>query len=139
MNRQSKEKITALYCRIANDNKNADRPASRAQEERLLQYAADHGLKNPELFCDWGFSGTTFDRPEFQRMLREIEAGRVSDLVVKDLSRLSRDYISGGVLIDEMLPMLGVTLHTTQEGIYHPETSLQLRQAILSMVKGGRA
>ncbi len=139
MNRQSKEKITALYCRIDKQSKNRDAAASRAQEEILLQYAADHGLKNPELFCDWGFSGTTFDRPEFQRMLREIEAGRVSDLVVKNLSRLTRDYISGGVLIDEMLPMLGVTLHTTQEGIYHPETSLQLRQAILSMAKGGRA
>lgn len=70
MNRQS-NKITALYCRLAHYNKDLDVSIVRNQQENLLKYAIEHGLENPCFYCDCGFSGTTFDRPEFQSMLRE--------------------------------------------------------------------
>ena len=90
MNRQS-EKITALYCRLASFTE-ADILTAKNQMDRLAAYAAENGLQNPEFFCDWGFSGTNMERPEYQRMLHEVEAGRVNNLVVVSLCRLGRDY-----------------------------------------------
>ena len=72
MNRQS-NKITALYCRVGGSCGDMDGLIRRNQMERLAGYAAERGLQNPEFFCDWGFLGTTPERPEYQRMLREID------------------------------------------------------------------
>ena len=90
MNRQS-DKTTALYCRLASFTE-ADILTAKNQMDRLAAYAAENGLQNPEFFCDWGFSGTNMERPEYQRMLHEVEAGRVNNLVVVSLCRLGRDY-----------------------------------------------
>lgn len=94
MNRQS-NKITALYCRVGSSCGDMDGLIRRNQMERLAGYAAERGLQNPEFFCDWGFLGTTPERPEYQRMLREIDAGNVSDLVVVNLDRLWREREAG--------------------------------------------
>ena len=77
----------------------------------------EHGLQNPEFFCDWGFPGTTSERPEYQWMLQEIEAGNISDLVVMNVSRLWRDFMSGHKLYYTVLPDYGVTLHSLQDNI----------------------
>ena len=114
MNRQS-NKITALYCRIGGSCGDMDGLIRRNQMERLAGYAAERGLQNPEFFCDWGFLGTTPERPEYQRMLREIDAGNVSDLVVVNLDRLWREREAGYEFFRSVLPNHGVTLHILQD------------------------
>ncbi len=114
MNRQS-NKITALYCRVGGSCGDMDGLIRRNQMERLAGYAAERGLQNPEFFCDWGFLGTTPERPEYQRMLREIDAGNVSDLVVVNLDRLWREREAGYEFFRSVLPNHGVTLHILQD------------------------
>ncbi len=114
MNRQS-NKITALYCRVGSSCGDMDGLIRRNQMERLAGYAAERGLQNPEFFCDWGFLGTTPERPEYQRMLREIDAGNVSDLVVVNLDRLWREREAGYEFFRSVLPNHGVTLHILQD------------------------
>lgn len=114
MNRQS-NKITALYCRVGGSCGDMDGLIRRNQMERLAGYAAERGLQNPEFFCDWGFLGTTPERPEYQRMLREIDVGNVSDLVVVNLDRLWREREAGYEFFRSVLPNHGVTLHILQD------------------------
>ena len=66
------------------------------QKAVLSKYAADNGFTNPVFFIDDGVSGVTFDRPNFNRMIAEIEAGNVATVIVKDMSRLGRDYLKVG-------------------------------------------
>lgn len=116
MDRQS-DKITALYCRTDKPfNIGRDADIAHAQTDRLSRYVKEHGLKNPKFFCDWGFSGTTPNRPEYQRMLQDVEAGRVANLVVVNLSRLTRSSIDEGELISNVFPRNGVVLHSVKEG-----------------------
>ncbi len=114
MNRQS-NKITALYCRVGGSCGDMDGLIRRNQMERLAGYAAGHGLQNPEFFCDWGIPSTTPERPEYQRMLREIEAGNVSDLIVVSINRLWREWEAGYEFFCSVLPNHGVTLHILQD------------------------
>lgn len=114
MIRQS-NKITAVYCRLAHYDSEFDALAGQRQQNALLQYAAEHGLDNPQLFCDWGFSGTNDRRPEYQRMIREVKAGNVSAIVVKDLSRLSRNSADCFELVGSTLPKYGVALHSVND------------------------
>ena len=67
-----------------------------SQKALLSKYAADNGFSNPVFFIDDGVSGVTFDRPNFNRMIAEIEAGNVGTVIVKDMSRLGRDYLKVG-------------------------------------------
>ena len=144
MNRQS-QKITALYCRLAHYNNDFDIHNGWRQREILFQYAIGHGLENPCFYCDWGFSGTNPDRPEYKSMLREVENGNVENLVVLDLSQLMRNSPSCGELIDVTLPKHGVRLYSIRDGI-SPQTVPhwpQCRQIMLSLYceskRGGRA
>ena len=114
MKRQS-DKITAVYCRLAHYDGELDTLAGQHQQDALLEYAAAHDLEHPQLFCDWGFSGTDSRRPEYQRMLREVKAGNVSSIVVKDLSRLSRDHAACFELVGCTLPKFGVELHSVKD------------------------
>ena len=140
MDRQS-NKITAIYCRLAryNEAEDLDRAIARNQVERLTQYAEEQGLKNPELFCDWGFSGITQDRPEYERMIRAIEAGNVSDLVVLNYSRLGRNYQMCSRLVEIILPKHGVTFHAVEDGItYTPQALNELaarRKAVCAVFR----
>lgn len=128
MNRQS-NKITALYCRIASYHQDFDASIARNQIDRLLLYAKEHGLQKPQLFCDWGFSGTTQDRPEYQRMIREIKAGNVSALVVLDFSRLGRSYAVCRELFEEILPQHKVTIHSVKDhALYTPQDLTEMAE-----------
>ncbi|MDE7164788.1 MAG: recombinase family protein [Clostridiales bacterium] len=90
-------KITALYCRLSvDDDQNGDSNSIVHQKEMLGKYAKDHGMPNPQFYVDDGYSGTNFNRPDFQRMIRDIEAGMVTTVIVKDMSRLGRDYLKVG-------------------------------------------
>ena len=92
------EKMTALYCRLSQEDSLAgDSNSIINQKNILMQYAQQHHFKNPVFFVDDGYSGTSFDRPGFQQMLDEIEAGRVSCVIVKDLSRFGRNFAMTGM------------------------------------------
>jgi site-specific DNA recombinase len=92
------EKITALYCRLSRDDElQGDSNSIINQKAILKKYAEDNGFGNIEFFLDDGWSGTNFDRPDFQRMIAEVDAGRVATIIVKDMSRLGRDYLQVGM------------------------------------------
>ena len=143
MNRQS-SKITALYCRVGGSCGDMDGLIRRNQMERLSGYAAGHELQNPEFFCDWGIPGTTPERPEYQRMLREIEAGNVSDLIVVSINRLWREWEAGYEFFCSILPRCGVTLHVLQDNTISTPQDLKDTAAwyegVLALLqqKGGR-
>lgn len=95
------EKDTAIYTRLSRDDElQGDSNSIIHQRELLSKYAADHGFRNVRVFVDDGFSGTNFQRPGFQEMLSEIEAGKIGTVIVKDMSRLGRDYLRVGFYTD---------------------------------------
>ena len=94
---QNEKKITALYCRLSQEDENkGDSDSIINQKSILTKYAKDNGFENIEVFVDDGYSGVSFNRPDFQRLLELMEQGKVSALITKDLSRLGRNYIEVG-------------------------------------------
>ena len=95
------DKITALYCRLSQEDSLEGESNSISNQKKLLMaYCKDHHLPNPVFFVDDGYSGTDYDRPGFQAMLDEIEAGRVAVCCTKDLSRLGRNSTLTGMFIN---------------------------------------
>lgn len=106
---QQPDKITALYCRLSQDDALDGESNSITNQKNLLsRYAADHGFKNTMFFVDDGYSGTNFQRPGFQEMMKYVEDYSVSTLIVKDLSRLGREYSYMGRLQDFIFPAYDV-------------------------------
>ena len=88
------KKITALYCRLSQeDERQGESLSIENQKAMLLQYAKEHRFPNPVFFVDDGYSGTSYERPGFQKMLDEIESGNVAVCLTKDLSRLGRNSL----------------------------------------------
>ena len=89
--------VTALYARLSKDDDLVgDSNSIVHQKEILAKYAKEHGFANCEFYVDDGFSGTNFNRPDFQRMMADAEEGKISTVIVKDMSRFGRDYIMVG-------------------------------------------
>ena len=106
---QQPEKITALYCRLSQDDALDGESNSITNQKALLsKYAAEHGFRNIQFFVDDGYSGTSFQRPGFQEMMKYVENYSVSTLIVKDLSRLGREYSYMGRLQDFIFPAYDV-------------------------------
>jgi len=103
-------KITALYCRLSQeDEKNGDSMSIQNQKMLLQNYADKNNFTNTRFFIDDGFSGVDFEKREaLQQLLREVEAGRVATVITKDLSRLGRNYLRTGELIEIIFPENGV-------------------------------
>lgn len=102
-------KITALYCRLSQEDERAGESLSiENQKDMLLRYARERHFPNPTFFVDDGVSGVTYDRPGFQAMLAEIEAGRVAVCISKDLSRLGRNSALTGLYTNFTFPQYGV-------------------------------
>ena len=102
-------KITALYCRLSQEDALEGESGSIAnQKQILLSYCKSQHFPNPKFFVDDGYSGTNYDRPGFQEMLAEIEAGNVSTCITKDLSRLGRNSSLTGLYINFTFPKYGV-------------------------------
>ena len=95
------DKITALYCRLSNED-SLDGESNSIQNQRriLSDYARDHHFFNPVFFIDDGYTGTDFERPGFQEMLNEIESDHVAVVLTKDLSRLGRNSTMTGMFIN---------------------------------------
>ena len=110
MNRKNNSKntspmITALYCRLSlEDGKDNESMSISNQKLLLKDYAEKNGMFNCEFYVDDGFTGRNFNRPAFQRMISDIEAGRISCVITKDLSRLGRNYIESGSYMEVFFP-----------------------------------
>ena len=105
---QSKNKetgITALYCRLSRDDGTDNDSNSIVNQKKLLQkYAKENGFTNTRYYVDDGYTGTNFKRPGFQKMLEDIELGFIKTVIVKDMSRLGRDYLQVGYYTDTYFP-----------------------------------
>ena len=111
------EKITPLYERLSRDDELQGESNSISNQKKMLEdYARRNGLPNPTHFTDDGVSGTRFDRPGFLAMMEEVEAGRVEAIVIKDMSRLGRDYLKVGQVM-EILRQRGVRLIAINDGV----------------------
>lgn len=111
------EKITALYERLSRDDDLQGESNSISNQKKLLEeYADRQGFSNTVHFTDDGISGTCFDRPGFLAMMKEVEAGNVEYLCIKDMSRLGRDYLKVGQIM-EILRQSGVRLIAINDGV----------------------
>ena len=111
------EKITPLYERLSRDDELQGESNSISNQKQMLEdFARRNGLPNPTHFTDDGISGTRFDRPGFLAMMEEVEAGRVEAIVIKDMSRLGRDYLKVGQVM-EILRQRGVRLIAINDGV----------------------
>ena len=90
-----------IYCRLSQDDGNDGESGSiQTQRTLITQYCKERGITIGDYYCDDGWSGTNFERPEFKRMLDDIEAGKIKMVIVKDLSRFGRDYAQMGMYIE---------------------------------------
>ncbi len=97
--------ITALYCRLSRDDGTEGDSNSVTNQKKLLQkYSKENGFDNIKFYIDDGYTGTNFNRPGFQKMLEDIELGFISTVIVKDMSRLGRDYLQVGYYTDSYFP-----------------------------------
>lgn len=117
MLRQS-ETITALYCRLSRDDELQGDSNSIINQKKLLSaYCKEQGFGNPVFFVDDRWSGTDFERPDFKKMLKKVEAGEVSTLIVKDMSRIGRDYLRVGMYTEIIFPQKGVRFIAVNDSV----------------------
>jgi len=107
-----------VYCRLSRDDGDSGNSSSiKTQKEMIVKYVKENGWKVFDIYVDDGYSGTNYDRPGFQRLIRDIEAGNVNMVAVKDLSRLGRNYILTGQYTDIYFPDRGVRFVALNDGI----------------------
>ncbi len=117
MLRQS-DKITALYCRLSRDDElQGDSNSIVNQKAILSKYAKENHFPNPQFFVDDGYSGANFDRPSWSELVALIEDEKVGVLIVKDMSRLGRDYLRVGLYTDVLFPERGVRFIAISNGV----------------------
>ncbi len=112
------EKWDAFYCRLSRDDDNeGDSNSIQHQKQILEKYAKDHSITNYKFYVDDGYSGTNFNRPGFQEMLADIEAGYVDCVIVKDMSRFGRNYLEVGMYTEIMFPDKDVRFIAINDGV----------------------
>ncbi len=110
--------ITALYCRLSQEDERLGESLSIENQRLMLQrYAEEHRFPNIQFYVDDGFSGADFNRPAFKRMMYEVECGRVGIVIVKDQSRLGRDYLQTGMLMEITFPQYDVRFIAVNDGV----------------------
>lgn len=116
--KQQFNKITALYCRLSRDDDvQGDSMSIQNQKDMLKRYADEKGHTNCMYFVDDGVSGTTFEREGFQSMIAEIENGRIGTVIVKDLSRLGREYLQTGYYTEILFPKYDVRFIAVNDNV----------------------
>lgn len=114
----NQEEITALYCRLSQDDKQEGDSNSIINQKKILKkYALDRGYTNIQFYIDDGVSGTTFNRVGFQSMIADVEAGKVKRVIVKDMSRLGRDYLQVGMYTEIFFPEHDVHFIAVNDGV----------------------
>ena len=110
--------ITALYPRLSHEDELQGESNSISNQKRILEtYAKQNGFSNPQWYTDDGYSGANFQRPGFQAMLADIEAGKVGTVIVKDMSRLGRNYLQVGMYTEMIFPQKGVRFIAINDGV----------------------
>ena len=111
-------KITALYCRLSRDDElQGDSNSIRNQKAILQKYADDNGFTTTQFFVDDGYSGTNFNRPDWTRLMALVEDGQVGTIIVKDMSRLGRDYLKVGYYTEMIFPEADVRFIAINNGV----------------------
>jgi len=112
------DKITALYCRLSRDDELQGDSNSIINQKAILQkYADDNGFGNTMFFVDDGYSGTNFDRPDWQRLISLAEDGKIGMVIVKDMSRLGRDYLKVGYYTEVFFPGVDIRFIAINNGV----------------------
>ena len=112
------DKITALYCRLSRDDElQGDSNSIKNQKVMLLKYAEDNGFHNTQFFVDDGYSGTNFNRPDWQRLIGLVDEGLVGTIIVKDMSRLGRDYLQVGMYTEMVFPNNDIRFIAVNNGV----------------------
>ena len=118
MTQTDNTKITALYCRLSRDDElQGDSNSIIHQKEILKKYADDNGFKNTEFFVDDGYSGTNFNRPDWLRLIERINNDEVGTIIVKDMSRLGRDYLKVGMYTEMLFPEKDIRFIAVNSGV----------------------
>ena len=121
------EKITALYARFSHDENTLGDSNSVANQKKLLvEYADSHGFTNCRTYADDGYTGVNFERPDFKRLMNDIENGLVGTVIVKDLSRLGRNYLMVGQYTEMVFPSYGVRFIAINDNVDSAEGSNEL-------------
>lgn len=109
---------TAIYCRLSRDDgMEQDSSSIQTQKEMLTRYCHENGFTPYHLYVDDGWSGTNSDRPDFQRILSDIEDGKINCVITKDLSRLGRNYLETGGYTEIFFPEHGVRYIAVTDGV----------------------
>lgn len=119
-NRQSQtaDKITALYCRLSRDDELQGDSNSIIHQKGILQkYAEDNGFTNLQFFVDDGYSGTNFNHPDWIRLMALVDDGQVGTIIVKDMSRLGRDYLQVGMYTEVKFPNADIRFIAVNNGV----------------------
>ena len=112
------DKITALYCRLSRDDElQGDSNSIKNLKTILQKYADDNGFTDTAFFVDDGYSGTNFDRPDWQRLMGLVDEGKVGTIIVKDMSRLGRDYLKVGMYTEMVFPNADVRFIAINNGV----------------------
>lgn len=146
----------ALYMRLSRDDGSTESASIAGQRLLLRSWAREQGIPVAGEYIDDGVSGTTFDRPAFRRMIRDIELGKIDAVLVKDLSRLGRDYITAGQYTELWFPEHGVRFVAVNDGydsdradtdiaplkniineMYARDTSRKIRSALRARMTAG--
>ena len=118
---------TALYCRLSLDDGSVGESGSiQTQKIILEEYAKMHGFKIYDVYVDDGYSGLNFNRPGFQRMIQDIQAGKINLVITKDLSRLGRNYVQSGYYTETYFPEHNVRYIAILDNI---DTAMSARRA----------
>ena len=118
LRQQAQTPITALYPRLSKDDLLQGESNSISNQKRILEsYAKQNGFTNLRWYTDDGWSGANFQRPGFQAMLADIEAGKVGAVIVKDMSRLGRNYLQVGMYTEMLFPQKGVRFIAVNDGV----------------------
>ncbi|WP_256557105.1 recombinase family protein [Hydrogeniiclostridium mannosilyticum] len=114
----NKNLITALYCRLSQEDERLGESLSIGNQRLMLQkYAEEHRFPNIQFYVDDGFSGADFNRPDFKRLMTDVECGKVGIVIVKDQSRLGRDYLQTGMLMEITFPQFDVRFIAINDGV----------------------
>lgn len=114
----NKNLITALYCRLSQEDERLGESLSIENQRMMLQkYAEEHRFPNIRFYVDDGFSGADFNRPDFKRLMTDVECGKVGIVIVKDQSRLGRDYLQTGMLMEITFPQYDVRFIAINDGV----------------------
>lgn len=116
-NNNQSEPITALYCRLSRDDELEGESNSITTQKKILKkFADDNGFTNCRFYIDDGFSGTTFNRPDIQKLISECEDKKIGAVLVKDMSRFGRNYLEVGYYTEIFFPEKGIRFIAVNDG-----------------------